>query len=116
MAQKLTAEEIAEIVERDEPGFRVAASENTVRRPVVPGTVVTPGLDVLRRRFGGAAARRVPSASRQDHSDASTLQGTDATSNFESVVIEPKHAGGQTDDRRSVVIDRTTKRIVLSQD
>lgn len=110
----LTKSEIARIVEKQAPGFRVAADQSVPhRRDPVHGAAPTPELDVVRKRFAkvpprkAAGVRRVASATKDKQIEL------DEEDNI-AVIIEPKD-GDSGPGPKSVLIDPKTQRIISSQ-
>lgn len=111
----LTKKDIARIVEKQAPGFRVAADQSVPhRREPVHGAAMTPELAVLRKRFAKVSPRKVVGVRRVA---AATKGGTtidiDEQDNV-AVIIEPKDGGGGPGPK-SVLIDPKTQRIISSQ-
>lgn len=110
----LTKKDIARIIEKQAPGYRVAADQSVPhRREPVRGAATTPDLAVVRKRFAkvpsrkAAGVRRVAAPIRNERPDL------DEEDNI-AVIIEPKD-GDSGPGPKSVLIDPKSQRIISSQ-
>jgi hypothetical protein len=111
-AKDLSAKDIAKIVERQAPGFRVAEDQTVYhRKKVVAGS--STDLDVVRRRFANAAPRKSSGLRRMAPPIDEEPAVFEEPDNI-AVIIEPKD-GEDGPGRKSILIDPTTKRITSAQ-
>ncbi len=110
----LTKKDIARIIEKQAPGYRVAADQSVPhRREPVRGAATTPDLAVVRKRFAKVPPRKAAGVRRVAAPNKHQPAEVDEEDNI-AVIIEPKESDSGPGSK-SVLIDPKTQRIISSQ-